>query len=243
MARKKAKKLLETISSANFAVTLNNRIMKNKIAFFSLFLSLFIAHTSQANNLPDTTSRTMVYETFEPATITLTNGKTLLQREANIFLKNSSLLYKTGGTIMEANIEQIQFVKFHDRMYVRLDESLAYVIDSLGNDLLLCVTTIDMDTYKSQLLNEQQITNFEIRDFVNVNATAFSPEEKHNYPLSNAFYFRINGKFIHVHERNIKSLIPKSKKNQYKALLQAPYFSWADTKSLMLVLQMLNAVE
>lgn len=193
-----------------------------------------------AQVMPARINRTTVYETFRPATIIMDNGRTLSQKEANIFLKNSSLVYKSFGNIMEADIDQIRSVRFSDRCYVKFNGSLACVIDTLGNDKLLCVTQIDIDAYKNQLLNERQITNLELREFVNVNATGLSDEEIRNYPLVNQYYFEIDNKIIKVQERTVKRYVPKENMRLYKSLLRSAGFSWDDPESLMSVLKLIN---
>lgn len=100
--------------------------------------------------MPGRITRTTVFETFRPAIITLNDGKLLKQNEANIFLKNSSLVYKHGRLNMEADMDQVESVNFGDCEYVRVDSVLARVVDTLNNDKLLCVSLIDVDAYRTR---------------------------------------------------------------------------------------------
>lgn len=211
--------------------------MKRQV-FILFFLVVVVGCNAQA--LGDMMTRTTVYETFQPATILTTNGKVVHQRQANIFLKNSSLVYRLGINVMEASIDQIRSVKFPDRFYVRLDDELAWVIDTLGSNKLLCVSEIDIEAYKKQLLNERQITNLELGQFVNVTGTDLSTEEKQNYPLNNTFYFDIDGKIVKAHERNVKRLISDENQRIYKMLMRNGSFSWNDPASLMEVLKLID---
>ena len=191
--------------------------------------------------MPGRITRTTVFETFRPAIITLNDGKLLKQNEANIFLKNSSLVYKHGRLNMEADVDQVESVNFGDCEYVRVDSVLARVVDTLNNDKLLCVSLIDVDAYRTQLLNNRQITNLELREFVNVNGSDASPEVQSNYPLRNTFYYDIDGKIIKVHERNLKKYINDKNSRLYKTLLQSPDFSWEDPTSLIKLLKLITA--
>ena len=192
-----------------------------------------------AQILPNRIYRTTVFETFRPAIITLNNGKLLKQSEANVFLKNGTLLYKRGRLNMEADMRQIKSVQFDDRSFVMVDSALAMVVDSLNGYKLLCMSLIDIDAYRTQLLNNRQITNLELREFVNVNGSDASPEVKSSYPLRNIFFYDIDGKIIKVHERNIKKLVKSENRRYYKILIQSPDFSWEDPKSLVKLLKLI----
>ncbi len=211
--------------------------MKKIITAFSV-LSFSMLVLAQGNI--DRISRTTLFEKFQPATIILENGDTTFQKEANIFLKGSSLIYKYRNRTMEAYINQIKAVRFQDSSYyVRVDTALAQVIDTLSDRRLLCVTVIDVDAYRTQLLNERQITNFELGEHVNVTSTDLLPEdEERSYPLRRIYYFDLDGKIIKVQERNVKRLITKDDQRIYKTIIQSPGFTWDDVPSLMKLLRL-----
>ena len=207
----------------------------------TIFLIMMLVNASalHAQTIPNTATRTTVFEKFVPAIITLSNGKTLKQKSANIFLKNSSLVYKHGMLNMEADIEQIKSVQFANSLYVRVDTCLALVIDSIGNKRLLCASFIDENAYRNQLLNERQITNFELGEHVNVTSTDISSDKSKEYPLNNVFFFDVNGKVVKVHERNIKRLTINRNRRLYKITIQSAGFSWDNPESLMKLLDLL----
>lgn len=214
-------------------------IMK-KICYTIVLMIMFVNVSAlYAQTIPNTATRTTVFEKFVPAIITLSNGKTLKQKNANIFLKNSSLVYKHGMLNMEADIEQIKSVQFANSQYVRVDTCLALVIDSIGNKRLLCASFIDENAYRNQLLNERQITNFELGEHVNVTSTDISSDKSKEYPLNNVFFFDINGKIVKVHERNIKRLTTSKNRRLYKIVIQSVGFSWDNPESLMKLLNLL----
>jgi hypothetical protein len=82
---------------------------------------MIVLGASAQNNL----SRLTVYNEFRPAIAYLADGKKLTLPMANIFLKNSSLLYmSSNGTPMEAEMKNINRVDFQDRSYFRIDSLL-----------------------------------------------------------------------------------------------------------------------
>lgn len=208
-------------------------------SFFLIFIQIMTVLPSIGQELPGQVPYTTAFRQFVPAIITLSDGKIVKQNKANVFLKNSSLLYKHGQLDMEADIDQIKEVKFSDCVYVKMDTVLAKVIDTINTKRLLCVSLIDVDAYRDQILNSKQITNLELGEHVNVTSTDISPNEPKLYPVNNFFYFEISGKFIKVHERNVKRLLSSKNRRQYKLLIQSANFSWNSPKSLIKILELL----
>ena len=211
--------------------------------YICTLLILLVSLAAKSQEIPSQTNRTTVFAEFKPAVITLTNGKTLKQNYANIFLKNSSLLYKHGildmEADMEADIEQIKSVKFDDCCYVRVDTVLAKVIDTVGNKKILCASFIDIDAYRTRLLNEHQVTNLELGEHVNVTSTDVSANEPKVYPLNNVFYFDLGGNMIKVQERKLNRLYKGDKKRLYKVIVNSADFSWENPASLKKLLELL----
>lgn len=193
-----------------------------------------------AQNSAGNSVTTTVYKDFQPALITLTNGKSITQKKANVFLKNGSLVYKHNKFTMQADMSKIQTVKFTDRTYLRVDTLLAYIVDTLEANKLLCATLIDINAYKTQLLNNRQITNLELGVHVNVTSTDNSADEDKLYPLINYFFYEIDGKIIRAHERAILKMLPKEKQRQFKIILQSPDFDWGNTDYLIKILRLLK---
>lgn len=185
---------------------------------------------------------TTVYENFKPAIIKTTDGKTVNMKQANIFMKNSKLLYKSNGQNKQANINTIESVDFGDRQYVRADSLLAYVVDSADDNLLLCATLIDIEAMKNIMDNERLITSLEIKDndYINVTTSEKKAIEDIEYPVVNVYYFRVGNKTIKAHERNVKQVISKDKRRMLTSEMSAPGFSWSDEQSMKNVLKLLQ---
>lgn len=197
-----------------------------------------IAVSAQENY--ETTNRTTVYDTFRPSVITLANGKIIKQNRTNIFLKNGALLYLNGKNNMQADMSKISSVDFGDRRYIRIDTLLAYVVDTVCGNSLLCATLIDLEAYRHQMLNNRQITNMEIQTQVSITTLTPSDDDDVQYPLVNLFFYEIGGKFVKVHERTIGNMLPKDKRRIFKSVIMAPEFSWTDKESLMRLLKAIS---
>ena len=135
-------------------------------------------------------------------------------------------------------MKNVKKVDFADRTYLKVDTILAYIVDTLKDNKLLCATLIDLEAYKSEILNNKQITNLELGSYVNVSTMDLS--DINEYPLVNYYYYELNGEIIKVHERTITKKISKNKRTQLNTLMQAPDFSWDDIKWLMRVLKIMT---
>lgn len=188
-----------------------------------------------------TTTKLTVYKDFQPSYIQLKDGRIIKQNLTNIFLKNSSLLYMQGANAMEANMDNIVSVKFDDKQYVKIDTVLAYVVDSIGQDILYCATVIDMEAYQRQVKNNVWITNIGTGNGALTTSTMdINTDEDYKFPLIDLFYYRINGQFVKCHERNLQYILNKEKKRIVRTFVTMDDFSWTDKDSLMKLLKALQ---
>lgn len=207
---------------------------------FIIAIAAIVSAIAPAQDALVKTTMITIYKDFQPARITLTNGKVVAEKQANIFIKNGALLYKHGVTTMQANMKQIKDVDFADRSYVRIDSLLAYVVDTVKQNKLLCATLLDMDAYRSQMINDRQITDLNIGDNVGVTTIeGMASDEDNQFPLVNHFYYEINGKIVSAHERDIRAIMPKDKRRAYKTIIQSPNFGWSNANSLLKILELL----
>ena len=94
------------------------------------------------------TPKFTLYNEFKPAIVKMASGNKVRVSLANIFLKNATLLFKKGDVTMEANMDGIIGVTFGDDEYVKIDNMLAMLVDTVKSSSLYCVTLIDIDSYK-----------------------------------------------------------------------------------------------
>ena len=181
-----------------------------------------------------------VYHEFQPATIHLADGRQLKVGLANIFLKNSGLLYKSGIETKEANLKAIASVDFKDRTYYRIDTVLAYRVDTVGSDALFRAQLIDFVAWKQTMANNSSITNLNLGDMVGVTTADLSMEQDILFPLVDIYYYRLNGKYVRVHERNLKQALNKEKRRLMTSVMATEGFSWSDEGSLLKLLRMIQ---
>lgn len=184
-----------------------------------------------------TTSLT-AWSEFRPAVVHLTNGQTLSLPLANIFLKNSSLLYMSGEDTKEANTNNIQKVEFQDRTYYHIDTLLAYPVDSIGGNVLYCAKVLDLKGYKQLITNSATITTIEVATTINYAKVNVSDDIR--FPVIPVYYYELDGKIVPVHERHLKRFLSKEKRRLMNSAMNLPDFSWTDEKSLMKLLEMIK---
>ena len=181
-----------------------------------------------------------VYPEFKAATVWLSDGKKLKVMLANIFLKNSTLLYKSGMQTMQANMQTMQRVDFDDRTYYRLDTILAYRVDTVGSDALYCAEHIDFAAWRQAMANNTLFTSLDLNDMVGYTTAELANEQDIHFPVVNSYYFLLNGKYVIAHERQLKRVLNKEKRRLMEAAMAEKDFSWSSEMSLMKLLRMIQ---
>jgi len=181
-----------------------------------------------------------VYREFKPAKVLLASGKSTKVALANIFLKNSTLLYKHGTETMQAKTSTIQRVEFDDRTYYRIDSLLAYQVDTIGSDALFCAERIDFEAYNQERINNVEITSLSLGEVMQYTTRDIDSEQDIHFPLESLFYFRIGGKYILAQERSVARALNKEKRRMMKSAMLDPAFSWTSEQSLMKMLEMIR---
>jgi hypothetical protein len=74
-----------------------------------------------------------------------------------VFLKNGSLVYLNGEYTMEANMETIAAVEFDDRKFININNQLAYMVDSVGSNILYRIDLLDLNAYNQNIRNNINI--------------------------------------------------------------------------------------
>ena len=177
---------------------------------------------------------------FRPAVVHLTDGSKLSLPLANIFLKNSSLLYMSGEDTKEANTKTILSVEFKDRTYYRIDTLLAYPVDSVGENVLFCAKVLDLKAYKQMVTNSATITTLDVANTISY--AKIDVYDDIRFPVIPIYYFKLADadKTVLVHERHLKRALSKEKRRMMSSAMNLPGFSWTDEKSLMRLLDMIK---
>ena len=209
-----------------------------KCLFLVLCFTISVITTATAQHFAGFTNRTTLYETYQPAEVTLYSGKVIHQKQANIFLRNGRLLYKSGNHDMEANMKQIKAVKFQDKYFVSIDTTLALIVDTIADRQILCTTIIDLEAYSNLKKNERVISNFHMEwDMVSA-ASIELPDEDFQYPLMSSYYVKIDKELVPIQERPLRRLLPKDKRSRFDFILKLSDFNWTNRNSLQLILEL-----
>ena len=203
-----------------------------RIVLLLLLTTGILAATAQT-----TTTSLTAYQSFQPATIHLVDGRKLKVDHANIFLKNSGLLYISGHDTKEANLKTMAKVEFKDRTYYRIDSVLAYQVDTVNHQELYCAPRIDVVAWRGLLINNRQLNNIDLGEMVTYSATELVDKQDIHFPLINLYYLKIDGKYVLAHERNLKRVLDKEKRRLMTSVMSEPGFSWTSEASLLKLLK------
>lgn len=214
--------------------------MKKLVLLSTVFFLTAIKVAAQ-----EVTPQLTVFPEFRPATVYMADGKKLDIPMANIFLKNSSLLYLSGELTKEADTKNLLRVDFKDRTYIRIDSVLAYRVDTVGANALYCAKVLDLKAYKQLLINNQNITNLDLNDLMTSNMMQYSTidiqdSKDIHFPVIPLYYYRINDKFVFVHERHLKRFLDKEDRRRMESVMNLPDFSWTNKKFLLKILEVIK---
>lgn len=207
--------------------------------FLLLAFSVAVCLIAWGQKAIGTSTRTTLYETFQPAKIILSSGKVIFQKQANIFLKDASLLFKNGNQNMRANMTQIQEVEFADDRYVCIESMLAAVVDTVNGNKILRTTTIDLEAFRKMAINDRVVSSLSLGgDQVSMSSISLTDESDMEYPLINSYYFEVDGNVFKAHERVVYRRLPKNKRDRLQFYMDMPDFDWGDRTSLRQVLKL-----
>lgn len=196
------------------------------------------ATTAQAQD--DNTSRVTAFNDFRPAQVSLTDGRTLKVPKANIFLKHSTLIYKSGNSVKEANMRTVKAVDFDDRHYVKIDTVLAFLVDTVEANAVYQQQVIDREAYEASFRNDRMITGIQFGEQINLITLDPQRDSTAVYPVINTFYYKYNGKMVKVHDRELWRMLPKEKRRIMQSMMAEEGFSWTRRESVVRMLQALT---
>ena len=214
--------------------------MKRLVLLSTVLLMAALRVTAQ-----EVTPQLTAFPEFRPATAYMADGKKLDIPMANIFLKNSSLLYISGELTKEADTKNLLRVDFKDRTYIRIDSVLAYEVDTVGANALFCAKVLDLKAYKQLLANNSNITNLDLNDLASMNMFQYTTIDINDvkdihFPVIPLYYYRLDNQFILVHERHLKRVLNKEKRRRMESVMNLPDFSWTNEKSLLKILEVIQ---
>lgn len=187
------------------------------------------------------TTLTTLFPQNKTAMVTLTDGRTIKAPNANIFLKNASLIYFQGSQAKEARMDLVLGVSFDDRSFVNINNRLAYLVDSIKGNSLYCVETIDMEAYEDYLKNNVNFTYIDLsHDHLDTATTGLDINDGVAFPVKRTFYYRLDGKFVQTDPRELNRELSKNRNRIMRAVSNAHDFNWMDKECLMNLLDKLS---
>ncbi|MBP3228474.1 MAG: hypothetical protein J6M53_06835 [Bacteroidaceae bacterium] len=212
--------------------------MKN--LFLPLFLSAFLFAPVQAQQNQEVrrTKSFFLFKDFRPAVVRQTFGRTVTVEKANLLLRDGTLVYLQGDSILAPTNASILGVDFDSTMtFMRVQGmEMGRVLAREGFNYLLCVTTFDrsmmtdeMNTYTNLSSLAQEAGFFDSNYLRDINPG--SPDFL-GYPVCDTYYFSLKGHVIPATEREVKRRIAASHKKDFKALMADRWWSWRDAESL-----------
>ncbi len=159
-----------------------------------------------------------------------------VKAKANILLKNSTLCFMRGDTILEAYVANVLGVEFDSIHYMKVnDKQMARVVAEKDYCYLLCVTTINMSQVARECAGSENVLS-DIGDgqlaarFAEAMSTDYSM--KNGFPLQDRYYFNIRGQIIPANQTAFKPFVKPEMKNAFKRLMNDKWWSWKDPASL-----------
>ncbi|MCI7645267.1 MAG: hypothetical protein MSS47_03030 [Bacteroidales bacterium] len=159
-----------------------------------------------------------------------------VKAKANILLKNSTLCFMRGDTILEAYVANVLGVEFDSIHYMKVnDKQMARVVAEKDYCYLLCVTIINMSQVARECAGSENVLS-DIGDgqlaarFAEAMSTDYSM--KNGFPLQDKYYFNIRGQIIPANQTAFKPFVKPEMKNAFKRLMNDKWWSWKDPASL-----------
>ena len=137
----------------------------------------------------------------------------------------------------EANLKTLTQVDFEDRSYYKIDSLLAYKVDTIGNDALYCAQKIDFVAWRQMVANNSVLSSLDLGDMIGYSYAELADEQDLHFPIIQLYFFRLNGKFVLAHERNLKRVLNKEKGRLMESMMIDKSFSWTDEQSLLKLLK------
>lgn len=180
----------------------------------------------------------LAYPEFRDGKILFTFGQEKTYK-ADIFLKDASLLYKSGGKILKASLASVRSVTFGDDVYIPTGQRLGRVVGSNDSITLTDVTTIDMAKISEDVRTGKNSAFLDLPEFnvfIETNSGYWGKDDS-DLPLKTEYFFVVKGQAIPASEKIIKKRIRADKKADFKELMKDRFWSWKDADSLKKLLE------
>lgn len=207
----------------------------SRIIHLTLFLLLLLPLGLRAQQAQVTkrSQTPLLFPKFQTAKVRQTFGRSI-EAQANIFLKDGSLLFMDGDKVKRAYTKGIIGVDFGDTArFMKVDSVMARVVAQKGYNFLLRKTTVDMPLYKEETYGGRNMDYFDIEDAgIFLNLDSQKRDDEQGIPLKDTYYFSIQGEVIPANESSFKHFVRPDRQADFKKLKENRFWSWRDEKSL-----------
>ena len=207
------------------------KIIITSILFCGTLLPTF---AQQAQELLRSTSP-FYFEEFKDAKVMQPFGR-FIKTKGNIFYKDGSFLYMENGKAMKADTKNILGVVIDSVEFKKVDDvQMGRVVAQQGYNYLLCVRTVDMRKYSSEVNGEENLPYLDMNEigmFLEIDGESQTREYDKGFPLQDKYYFSIKGEIIPANESKFKKFVKPEMKDAFKRLMNDHLWSWKDPASL-----------
>ncbi len=181
-----------------------------------------------------------LFPEFRDAKIRQSFGR-VAKAKANIYLKDGSLFFIKDGKKLKAYTDGIFGVTFGDSIeFMKVDSVMARVVARKGYNALLRLTCVDMKRYIDETYGGAHLDYIDIPElnyFVEMGAE--DRDEDMGLPLQNKYFFSVEGLIVPATQTDFKKILLPAQRDAFKKLMQDKFWSWADEKSLIQLLDYL----
>lgn len=214
--------------------------MKHTLFQISIALCIFLSTVTLSlaqQNVELRRSRSVFeFDKFRPARIMQPFGRHVTD-SVNIFLKDASLCFLREGRVYKADVSKVLGLQADSAEYRMVGTQMGRIVARRGYNLLLCVTTVNMHQYETEIGSREHQTFFEVIPdlgpgaFLDLDHEALREEDK-GYPLNETYYFWIKGEIVPAKESKFKKYVRPEMRSAFRALMDDRFWSWKSGKSL-----------
>lgn len=212
-----------------------------KVCLYSLVLCFFMSMSVSLAQIPaDRTSTVTMFEDYKPGIVYFTSGNVSKQSKLNIFLKNSTLVFKRENVVMEAMMSTVKSVKIENRLFLNHEDCLYEVLayDSVSDVHLLRLHLIDIETSHSEALTSSVIDNLDYNSNSRAINMIRSDVQIDSYPTMYTYFFLIrNKKLLTAEERTVRTALTREQRSKFNSIINYD-FRWSDPQSLAKLLKL-----
>jgi len=222
--------------------------MKKTSLFTMMSFFLCLPVFSQQVQEEETTPIPYAFPQYRKATVTMMFGS---KKEVmgNIYLDGSKFYFLKDSIAIEAGLSNVSRVAFGDTLYIPVDTSLARIVATEDNKMLICIRTIDKykmkgsnDGIQGEDKRSEGMAFFQLDMFSSMGFIELSPENIDKtklFPLKREYFFIIDGEIIPAKERPVMKRYTKAQRKVLKGMTENRFWSWKDEQSLAQLLKLL----